>query len=138
MIRLLPHPVNPLEFIAYEGEFFTIEWYFDSNGKSPSLEHFEELPEKEQNRLLYLFNRMGDFGKISDITKFRHEGGGIYAFKPQPERFLCFFQEGRKIIVTNGFRKKRDKLPPSEHERAMKYRQDYAARIKEGIYYEHH
>jgi len=31
------------------------------------------------------------FGKIFDITKFRNEGDGIYAFKPQPDRFLSFF-----------------------------------------------
>jgi len=38
-----------------------------------------------------LFKRIGDFGKISDKTKFRNEKDGIYAFKPQPDRLLSFF-----------------------------------------------
>jgi len=71
---------------------------------------------------------MGDFGKIFDKTKFRHEGDGIYAFKPQPDRFLSFFTDGRKIIITNGFRKKTDKLPKSEKELAIKRRKDYLDR----------
>ena len=45
---------------------------------------------------------MGDLGKILDITKFRNEGDGIYAFKPQPDRYLSFFTDNKKIIVTNG------------------------------------
>ncbi len=53
-----------------------------------------------------LFKRMGDFGIINDKTKFRNEGDKIYAFKSQPNRFLSFFIEGRKIIVTNAFKKK--------------------------------
>jgi hypothetical protein len=53
-----------------------------------------------------LFKRIGDFGKISDITKFRNEGEKKFAFKPQQDRFLSFFFVGKKIIVTNGFRKK--------------------------------
>jgi hypothetical protein len=47
-----------------------------------------------------LFKRIGDFGKISDITKFRNEGGKIFAFKPQPDRFLSFFVTSQKIRAT--------------------------------------
>lgn len=49
---------------------------------------------------------MGEQGKIFDETKFRNEGDKIYAFKPQPDRYLCFFFQGKKIIVTNAFIKK--------------------------------
>jgi hypothetical protein len=48
---------------------------------------------------------MGDLGKIFDITKFRNEGDQIFAFKPQPDRYLCFFVVGKKILITNGFEK---------------------------------
>ena len=56
--------------LIYEGEKFTLEWYYDTNG--------------------------------------------IYAFKPQPDRYLSFFTDEKKIIVTNGFRKKTEKLPKNE------------------------
>ena len=70
---------------------------------------------------------MGDFGVIHDTTKFRNEGDSIYAFKPQPDRYLCFFFSGKKIIVTNAYRKKSDKLPKREKEIALKNMAKYKA-----------
>ena len=31
-------------FIAYEGEVFTIEWYIGARGKSQALDYYENLP----------------------------------------------------------------------------------------------
>jgi phage-related protein len=122
--------------IAYEGSEFTIEWYCDSKGHSQALEYFEEQPFDKQRKLLNLFRLMGEQGKIFDETKFRNEGDGIYAFKPQPDRYLCFFFKGKKIIVTNAFIKKTQKLPQSKKEQALKAYQSYEKRVKEGVYYE--
>jgi hypothetical protein len=83
-----------------------------------------------------LFKRMGDFGRINDITKFRNEGDRIFAFKPQPDRYLSFFCTGKKIVLTNAFHKKSDKLPMNEKERAIKRMKDYEMRVKKGEYYE--
>jgi phage-related protein len=124
------------EYIAYSGERFVIEWYFDGKGISDPSEYFENLSEIEQDKIFYLFKRMGDFGKISDITKFNNEGDGVFAFKPQPHRFLSFFVIGKKIIITNAYRKKGDKLPKSEKDLAEKRRTDYLDRVKRGYYYE--
>ena len=43
-------------------------------------------------------------------------------------RNLYFFFVGSKIIVTHGFRKKTQKTPPGEIERAKEYRKDYLAK----------
>ncbi len=91
------------EYVAYEGPCFTVEWFYDENGVSQSLEYFNGLSDVQKRKVLMLFKRIGDSGKISDITKFRNEGDKIYAFKPQPDRFLSFFYVGKKIIVTNAF-----------------------------------
>ena len=82
------------------------------------------------------FKRIGDFGKISDITKFRSECEKIFAFKPQPDRFLSFFYVGKKILVTNGFRKKAQKLPKNEKNLALKRMKNYESRVTNGDYYE--
>ncbi len=124
------------EYIAYKGTTFTIEWYFDEKGESQSLEYLMNLSPSMQRKVFYLFRRMGDFGKINDITKFRNEGDSIFAFKPQPERFLSFFVEGQKIIITNAFRKKTDKIPEGEKEKAMKCKENYLNRLKNEKYYE--
>ncbi len=76
-----------------------------------------------------LFKRMGDFGRISDLTKFRNEGDKIYAFKPQPNRFLSFFYTGKKIIVTNAFCKKGQKLPEDEKSKAVSRKENYEKRV---------
>jgi len=125
-----------MEYIAYAGEKFVIEWYFDENSECEVLEYFETLNEIGQNKLFYLLKRIGDFGVISDKTKFRNEGDSVYAFKPQPHRFLCFFTTGKKIIITNGFQKKTDKLPKVQKEKSIKFMQNYLKRVKEGSYYE--
>jgi phage-related protein len=123
------------EFVAYQGDSFTIEWYHDSAGKSQALSYFTRLAEKSQNKFLFLLKRMGDFGFISDKTKFRNEGDGIFAFKPQPDRYLCFFFKGKKIIITNAFVKKSNKLPMREKMKSTEYMNDYVSRVKTGEYY---
>ena len=75
-----------------------------------------------------LCQRLGDFGKIVDKTKFRSEGDEIYAFKPQPDRYLAFFRKGKKIIVTNAYRKTGQKIPKGEKDLAIKCMEDYLKR----------
>ena len=114
--------------IIYSGPKFSIEWYYDKDGKSVGFDYFVGITKEQRRKFLVLIKRMGDFGKIFDKTKFRNEGDGIYAFKPQPDRYLSFFTDDKKIIVTNGFVKKTDKLPKNEKDLAIKYRQDYFER----------
>jgi mRNA-degrading endonuclease RelE of RelBE toxin-antitoxin system len=121
--------------IAYEGQAFVIEWFFDQEMKSQALEYFLKLTDDRQDQVLKLFKLMGDRGRINNITKFRNEGNRIYAFKPQPDRFLCFFCKGKKIVVTTAFEKKQDKLPPSEKEKALLAKKNYETRVEEGTYY---
>jgi phage-related protein len=124
------------EYVAYEGESYVIEWYYDAAGVSDVLEYFENMTDTQKRKALMLFKRMGDFGRINDITKFRNEGDKIFAFKPQPDRYLSFFCIGKKIVLTNAFHKKSDKLPSTEKDRAINRMKDYEMRVKKGEYYE--
>ena len=85
--------------------------------------------------MLELFRLLGDIGQVHNKLKFRNEGDRIYAFKPKPYRFLCFFFTGQKVIVTNGFYKDQDKLPPNEKKRALHFKDDYETRVRTGTYY---
>jgi len=128
--------MTDIRLVLYQGTAFTIEWYYDEKGRSPAREFFLELTDERQSDLLALAQRLGEIGQIRDITKFRNEGDKIFAFKPQPERFLCFFFTGRKVIITNAFHKKSNKLPPGEKERALRTKKDFEERLKKGTYYE--
>lgn len=128
--------LNIKEYVAYKGEKYTIEWYYTEKGESQPLEFFEKLPVVEQQKLFHIVKRLGDFGFVSDKTKFRNEGDDIYAMKPQPNRFLSFFYNGTKIIITNAFTKKSQKLRKRDKEQALAAKEDYIKRVKEGVYYE--
>jgi len=86
------------ELVAYTGNRFTLEWYFDERGKSFVLE--------------------------------------IYAFKASTNRFLCFFFDGDKVIITNAYTKKSSKMPAKEKARAVNAKRSYTKRCKEESYYE--
>ncbi len=124
------------EYVIYSGERFVVEWFYNEDGNSDAFTYFEELDRVQKQKFLHLVKRMGDAGKISDKTKFRNEGDKIYAFKPKPDRFLCFFFKGRKIIVTNAFEKKQDKLPKTEKNRSLERMKNYTKRLEEGNYYD--
>ncbi|MBF0523397.1 MAG: type II toxin-antitoxin system RelE/ParE family toxin [Candidatus Omnitrophica bacterium] len=70
---------------------------------------------------------MADIGHIYDETKFRIEDRQhkIYCFKPKKERFFCFFFIGRKIIITSGHTKKKQKLDRNELSKAVQIRAEY-------------
>ena len=85
-----------IERVAYQGSVFCIEWYFDEKKHSQALDYFLSQPKEMQRKLLNLLRLMGDHGKIFDETKFRNEGDYIYAFKPQPDRYLCFFLQRKE------------------------------------------
>ena len=123
-------------YIAYQGDVYQIEFYFDEKGKSQPRDYLENMTASDAKKLAHLLELMGDIGTIRNKEKFRNEGDKIYAFKPQPHRFLCFFVSGKKIIITNAFMKKQQKLPSAEKERALEKKLDYEARCKKGTYYE--
>ncbi len=122
--------------IAYDGKKFRVEWYVDEKGNAPALEYAENMPEKYIGKLMQLLEVMGDIGQIRNKTKYRNEGDKIYAFKPQPHRFLNFFAKGKRIIITNAFYKKQDKIPKEEKKRAIEAMEEYLESVKAGKYYE--
>lgn len=124
------------QFIVYKGTEYTIECYWDSVGKSQFLEYFLDLDNEHKKKAFKLFELMGDIGKIHNIEKFRNEGDQIYAFKSSPNRYLCFFYKESKIIITNAFEKKTNKIPATEKAKAIRYKNDYIKRITEGSYYD--
>ena len=124
------------EYILFQGEQYTIEWYYGSNGKSQALTYFNRLDRRQKIKLIKLVEIMGKIGVIRNKQQFNYEGNSIYAFKPQPNRFLCFFYSGKKIIVTNAFQKKTQKLPKREKERALRAKADYEQRVERRYYYE--
>jgi hypothetical protein len=128
----------PEEYTAYIGQFFTLEYYYDENGRLPVKEFIEGLDIRMQAKAFALFKRLADIGKIFDETKFKHveRSDQIFEFKPDPARIFCFFFKGSKVILTNGYIKKRAKADPRQIALSEHHKADYEKRIERGDYYE--
>ncbi len=124
------------KFIAYKGKKLTIEWYYNSRKESEALVYFEELTLDRKKKMGHLLYVLGEMGQIRNKEKFVNEDDQIFAFKPDSDRFLCFFYPGGKVMITNAYEKKSQKMPPREKERALKLKADYIKRCKGGSYYD--
>ncbi len=85
----------------------------------------------EQTKILRIINRYADFGKISNKQLFHKVEGDIWEFKNFQVRILMYHSENRIIVLTHGFKKKKDKIPPKEIVRSNNIMEEYE-RVKGG------
>ena len=118
------------DFLIYSGERYSVFFHAETNGSSEVNDYYEKCDDVTRASLLYLVKRIADIGHIYDDTKFRIENRQhkIYCFKPKKERFFCFFFTGKKIIITSGHTKKKQKLDHNELKKAVKIREEYLLR----------
>ena len=109
----------------------------------PGYEFYLTLSGKDKARFMVLVQHLANAQRGTFLPKIHYNiedaEHGIYAFKPNAERFLNFMTSGSKIIVTNGFHKQSQKVRQKEREevrRAIRYKSDYETRVKRGEYYE--
>ncbi len=126
------------DYIFYCGEKFQVEFYFTEKGILPAKEYFDASERQVKIKLLALVKYIADNGRLFDETKFRlvDRKEKIYEFKPMAERFFSFFYDGGRIIITNAYQKKSQKVDRRELARAISFKGDYEFRVKGGVYYE--
>jgi phage-related protein len=95
------------------------------NGDSEAMRYIEDLGDKEQDKLAALFQKMANFGKLSE-NKFKKlvDSDGIWEFRSDAHRLLCF-QDGRSWVLTHGFEKSGQKTPKVQITRAQTIRTEY-------------
>lgn len=113
-----------------EGREFTI-YAIVENNHCFIREFIEKLQVIDQKRIMALLKRCADFGLPKNTEKFRHLIGKIYELKSHQIRMLCTFDEGRIIILTNGFIKKQQKTPKKEIDKAERLIRAYFDMKKE-------
>lgn len=95
---------------------------------SYSDDFLETIPEKGFEKIDYIFMLLRTEERITQ--KFvKHISNGLYEILIQVESniyriFFCF-DEGRLVILFNGFQKKTQKTPTKEINRALKIMKDY-------------
>jgi hypothetical protein len=93
-------------------------------------DYFDSLERQVKIKLLALVKYIGENGRLFDEQKFRlvDKKEKIFEFKPMAERFFNFFAKGKKIIITNAYRKKGQKVDLRELERAIKLKSEPIAK----------
>lgn len=117
--------------IAYAGTLRTVVFAVCANNAVYGLDFYcKELDETEQGKLHALFVRMGDTGVIRDDRKFKRiEGTDLFEFKNFQIRMPCYHLPGGLLVITHGFRKRSDRIPPAEIARAKRIRQEDTLRF---------
>lgn len=105
-------------------EVILFKRYFD--------EFFDKQPPKVQEKLYWSIkilrtceiiprNHLKTLTGTDGLMKMRTQfAGNIY-------RVFCFFDEGKIVVLMNGFQKKTDKTPQNEIDRALRIREEYYA-----------
>ena len=96
-------------------------------------EFFVKQREKIQDKIIWTFELIEELQRIPE-TYLKHieNTDGLFEIRVQLGsdifRIFCFFDKGNLVIITNGFRKKTQKTPKSEIEKALKIKQEYENR----------
>lgn len=113
----------------YTGHKATIELYEFEDGTCPAAEYLNGLSPSNRRKVDSLFDLMGTKGEIRNKERFKklENSDGIFEFKSHQIRLLCFHAKTspKKLIITHGVTKKRDKHAKADIERAEAIRSKY-------------
>ena len=91
---------------------------------------FKKQRQKVKDKIIWTF-RIIETQKQIPTDYLKHIAGtdGLYEIRVQQAsdifRIFCFFNEGKLIVLANGFQKKTQKTPKSEIEKALKIKNEY-------------
>ena len=91
---------------------------------------FKNQKQKVKDKIIWTF-RLIETQKIvpEDYLKHLEGSSGLYEIRVQLGsdifRIFCFFDEGKLVVLANGFQKKTPKTPKNEIEKALKIKKEY-------------
>lgn len=110
-------------------EKYIIEFYREKDGTEPAKEFIESLEPKMLAKVLKIFDLLEINGPQLRMPYSEYLRDGIFEIRAKHgtdiTRILYFFVIGKRIILSNGFVKKDNKIPRMEIERAIKHKIDY-------------
>ena len=113
---------------------FSIEFYETEQGDIPVEQFLLSLDKTMRAKLLGIMEILQEKGNLLREPYSKHLEDGIFELRGKVgtdiSRALYFFARDGRIIFTNGFVKKTQKVPVAELKRAKKYRKDYRERCE--------
>ncbi len=91
---------------------------------------FIKQTDKVKKKIVWTLNLIEEVQTVPE-TYLKHLKGtqGLYEVRVQSGsniyRVFCFFDEGKIVVIMNGFQKKSQKTPKGEIEKALKIKKEY-------------
>jgi hypothetical protein len=117
--------------LYYQGLVADIFVYANPRGRCLAADFIDYLSDSDQAKVTRLIKEFGDRGKIWNREKFRLEDKPIYALKSYQLRLLCFYLPDMPkptLVLTHGFQKKKDDMPPSELRKAKEIHKEITSK----------
>ena len=98
--------------------------------KSYFEEFFIKQRDKVKEKIIWTFDLIEEIEKVPE-TYLKHieNTEGLYEIRVQQAndifRIFCFFDQGKLVVLANGFQKKTQKTPKQEIEKAKKIKLEY-------------
>lgn len=112
-----------------------VAWYELPSGHAPARAYLDSLDKKLRSKTLRTIGFLEERGHLIGEPDSKHLEDGIFELRTtmgeNTGRVLYFFCVGDTAILTHGFKKKTQRTPRREIERAKRYRADYLLRTKE-------
>ena len=122
----------PKREVLYRGNFYTVELALTANGRCPGKKFLNDLSKLDKERILRIIKRLADKadkGKLANRQQFKKiEGEDFFEFKNFQIRMPCYFHTDGRVIITHGFMKKDDLIPPEQIVRMKRIRNEYEKR----------
>lgn len=116
---------------------YTVEFYETADGRSELWDFLEELRMKaatnkdariQYKQISLYIQLLQDNGTRLNENIMKHLEDGIWELRPGNNRVFYFFFENDTFVLLHYFRKKSQKTPKREIEKAKNERADYVAR----------
>lgn len=119
--------------LVARGRWFNFYAQTRPNGDCPAWDYVEALPEAEQIPIITLIQHIATIGSTANPKKFSQLHGGakgLLELRSYQHRIFSFYggndPDGRPtVIMTNGYRKKKQETSPAEIARALDGKQAY-------------
>lgn len=109
-----------------------VENYTKEDGTEPVEDFLDTLTPKDEAKMLRCIGLLEEFGINLPGPHKESLGDGLLELRAKVAtnitRVIYFHYENGRFILLHGFTKKDQKTPPSEIERAKRYREDYINR----------
>lgn len=108
-----------------EQKFRTITLY-----KDYFTDFYSKQRQKVKDKILWTFKVIEDIQQVpTDYLEHMEGTNGLYEIRVKLGsdifRIFCFFDEGKIVVLANGFQKKTQKTPKNEIEKALKIKKEY-------------